>query len=83
MIGDGTRIDDGTLVGSFCDIGKEVTIGRNCNIQAHATISNGCRIGSNVFIAHITMSNFKASYLLTITLDDHGFSSTNSTIRAD
>jgi acetyltransferase-like isoleucine patch superfamily enzyme len=51
VIGDNTRIDDGTLVGSFCDIGKEVVIGRNCNIQAHATISNGCKIGDKVFIA--------------------------------
>jgi acetyltransferase-like isoleucine patch superfamily enzyme len=51
VIGDNTRIDDGTVVGSFCDIGKEVVIGRNSNIQAHATISNGCKIGNNVFIA--------------------------------
>ena len=51
VIGDRTRIDDGTLVGSFCDIGKEVVIGRNCSIQAHATISNGCKIGDSVFIA--------------------------------
>jgi acetyltransferase-like isoleucine patch superfamily enzyme len=38
-------------VGSFCDIGKNVTIGQNCNIQAHVTISNECALGNNVFIA--------------------------------
>ena len=47
----GTTIGDGSLIGSFCDIGKDVVIGKNCNIQAHVTISNGCRIGDKVFIA--------------------------------
>ena len=68
VIGDNTRIDDGTLVGSFCDIGKEVIIGRNCNIQAHATISNGCKIGDNVFIAPNTSllnDRYPKSILLT------------------
>ena len=40
-----------TVIGSFVDIGKDVTIGKNCNIQAHVTISNGCVLGDNVFIA--------------------------------
>jgi UDP-2-acetamido-3-amino-2,3-dideoxy-glucuronate N-acetyltransferase len=68
VIGDNTRIDDGTLVGSFCDIGKEVMIGRNCNIQAHVTISNGCKIGDNVFIAPNTSllnDRYPKSVLLT------------------
>jgi acetyltransferase-like isoleucine patch superfamily enzyme len=51
VIGDGTRIDDGTVIGSFCDIGKNVVIGKNCSIQAHTTISNGCKVGDDVFIA--------------------------------
>jgi acetyltransferase-like isoleucine patch superfamily enzyme len=51
VIGDNTSIGDGTRVGSFCDIGRDVVIGKNCNIQAHATISSSCIIGDNVFIA--------------------------------
>jgi acetyltransferase-like isoleucine patch superfamily enzyme len=51
VICDNTKIDDETIIGSFCDIGKNVVIGKNCNIQAHVTISNGCKIGDNVFIA--------------------------------
>lgn len=51
VVGDNTRIDEGTRVGSFCDIGKDVVIGKKCNIQTHVTISNGCKIGNNVFIA--------------------------------
>jgi acetyltransferase-like isoleucine patch superfamily enzyme len=51
VIGDNTRIGNGTCIGSFCDIGKNVVIGCNCNIQAHVTISNGCVLGDNVFIA--------------------------------
>jgi len=51
VICDNTAIDDGTIIGSFCDIGQDVIIGKNCNIQAHVTISNGCKIGDNVFVA--------------------------------
>jgi len=51
VVGDNAKIDDGSCIGSFCDIGKDVVIGKNCNIQAHVTISNGCRIGNEVFIA--------------------------------
>ncbi|MEM4713011.1 MAG: acyltransferase [Candidatus Bathyarchaeia archaeon] len=50
VIGENTKIDDGTRVGSFCDIGRNVVIGKNCIIQAHVTISNECQIGNNVFI---------------------------------
>ena len=46
-----TKIGDGTLIGSFVDLGKDVVLGKNCNIQAHVTISNGCVLGDNVFIA--------------------------------
>lgn len=44
------RIGDGTKIGAFCDIGKNVVIGKDCNIQCHVTISNGCKVGDNVFI---------------------------------
>jgi UDP-2-acetamido-3-amino-2,3-dideoxy-glucuronate N-acetyltransferase len=51
IIGDGTKIGENTIIGSFVDLGKNVSIGKNCNIQAHVTISNGCVLGDNVFIA--------------------------------
>lgn len=44
------KIGEGTKIGAFCDIGKNVVIGKDCNIQAHVTISNGCKIGDKVFI---------------------------------
>jgi len=50
VFGDDSKIDEGTRIGSFCDIGRDVLVGKNCNIQAHVTISNGCRVGDNVFI---------------------------------
>ncbi|GBE56492.1 dTDP-3-amino-3,6-dideoxy-alpha-D-galactopyranose 3-N-acetyltransferase [archaeon BMS3Bbin16] len=44
------KIGDGTKIGAFVDIGRDVVLGKNCNIQAHVTISNECKLGDNVFI---------------------------------
>jgi UDP-3-O-[3-hydroxymyristoyl] glucosamine N-acyltransferase len=46
VIGDNTQMGDNTRKGSFCDIGRDLTVGDNCIIQAYVTISNGRIIGN-------------------------------------
>ena len=40
----------GTIIGAFCDIGKEVRIGDWCLIQSSCLISNGVKIGDECFL---------------------------------
>ncbi|MET0466762.1 MAG: acyltransferase [Chitinophagaceae bacterium] len=48
-------IGDGTKVGAFTEIQKEVVIGRNCKISSHSFICSGVELEDGVFIGHGVM----------------------------
>jgi len=51
----GCSIGDGSFVGPFCEIQKDVTIGRNCRIQSHTFVCELVEIGDDCFIGHGVM----------------------------
>ena len=51
----GCTIGDGTFIGPFVEIQREVTIGRDCRIQSHAFICELVTIGDECFISHGAM----------------------------
>jgi len=51
----GCKIDDGTFIGPFVEIQKDVQIGKNCKIQSHSFICELVSIGDNTVIAHGVM----------------------------
>jgi acetyltransferase-like isoleucine patch superfamily enzyme len=51
----GCTIGDGTRIGTFVEIQRDVTIGRNCKISSHAFICSGVHIEEGVFIGHGVM----------------------------
>jgi acetyltransferase-like isoleucine patch superfamily enzyme len=51
----GCTIGNGTFVGPFVEIQKEVTIGKRCRIQSHAFICELVTIGDDCFISHGAM----------------------------
>jgi acetyltransferase-like isoleucine patch superfamily enzyme len=51
----GCTIGDGSFVGPFVEIQKDVTIGRRCRIQSHAFICELVTIGDDCFISHGAM----------------------------
>lgn len=56
----GCSIDDGTKVGTFVEIQKNVFIGKNCKISSHTFICEGVHIEDNVFVGHnVTFINDK------------------------
>lgn len=48
----GCEIGDGTKIGPFVEIQKNVVIGRQCKISSHTFICEGVNIEDNVFIGH-------------------------------
>lgn len=48
-------IGDGSKVGAFTEIQKEVLIGKNCKISSHSFICTGVEMEDNVFIGHGVM----------------------------
>ena len=48
----GCTIGDGTFIGPFVEIQRDVTIGRDCRIQSHAFICELVTIGDECFISH-------------------------------
>ena len=51
----GCSIGDGSFVGPFVEIQKQVTIGRRARIQSHAFICELVTIGDDCFISHGAM----------------------------
>ena len=48
----GCTIDDGTKIGPFVEIQKNVYIGKNCKISSHTFICEGVNIKNGVFVGH-------------------------------
>jgi acetyltransferase-like isoleucine patch superfamily enzyme len=48
----GCEIGDGTKIGAFVEIQKNVTVGKCCKISSHSFICEGVVIEDNVFIGH-------------------------------
>jgi UDP-2-acetamido-3-amino-2,3-dideoxy-glucuronate N-acetyltransferase len=51
----GCRIGDGTRVGPFVEIQRDVVIGARCKIQSHSFICTGVELQDEVFVGHGTM----------------------------
>jgi len=51
----GCEIGDGTKIGAFVEIQKNVSIGRLCKISSHTFICEGVSIEDDVFIGHGVM----------------------------
>jgi acetyltransferase-like isoleucine patch superfamily enzyme len=51
----GCAIGDGTFVGPFVEIQRNVTIGRRCRIQSHVFICELVSIGDDCFVSHGAM----------------------------
>jgi UDP-2-acetamido-3-amino-2,3-dideoxy-glucuronate N-acetyltransferase len=51
----GCRVGDGTRIGPFVEIQRDVAIGARCKIQSHAFICSGVEIGDEVFVGHGTL----------------------------
>lgn len=51
----GCVIGDGTRIGTFVEIQRNVRIGRHCKIQSHTFICEGVTIEDEVFIGHGVM----------------------------
>ena len=51
----GCTIGDGTFVGPFTEIQKDVAIGKRCRVQSHTFICELVTIGNDCFIGHGVM----------------------------
>ena len=51
----GCEVAEGSKIGSFVEIQKNVKIGKNCKISSHSFICEGVHIEENVFIGHGVM----------------------------
>lgn len=51
----GCVIGDGTFIGPFVEIQKDVTIGKRCKIQSHSFVCELVTIGNDCVIAHGVM----------------------------
>ena len=51
----GCRIGDGTRIGPFVEIQRDVVIGARCKIQSHSFICTGVELQDEVFVGHGTM----------------------------
>lgn len=51
----GCRIGDGTKIGAFVEIQKDVSIGCNCKVSSHSFICSGVTCEDGVFIGHGVM----------------------------
>ena len=48
----GCRIGDGSFIGPFVEIQKDVTLGARCRIQSHAFVCELVDVGDDCFISH-------------------------------
>jgi UDP-2-acetamido-3-amino-2,3-dideoxy-glucuronate N-acetyltransferase len=48
----GCRIGDGTRIGPFVEIQRDVAIGTRCKIQSHSFVCTGVELEDEVFVGH-------------------------------
>jgi acetyltransferase-like isoleucine patch superfamily enzyme len=54
----GCEIGDGTKIGAYVEIQRNVTVGKRCKVSSHTFICEGVVIEDNVFIGHgVTFTN--------------------------
>ena len=51
----GCRIGDGSFIGPFVEVQKDVIVGARCKVQSHSFICEGVTIGDDCFIGHGVM----------------------------
>ena len=51
----GCWIDDGSCIGPFVEIQKDVKVGKNCKISSHSFLCSGVTIEDYVFVGHGVM----------------------------
>ena len=51
----GCQIGDGTRIGPFVEIQKDVRVGRNCKISSHSFLCSGVTVEDHVFVGHGVM----------------------------
>jgi UDP-2-acetamido-3-amino-2,3-dideoxy-glucuronate N-acetyltransferase len=51
----GCRIGEGTRIGAFVEIQKNVTVGARCKISSHTFVCEGVTIDDEVFVGHGVM----------------------------
>ena len=51
----GCRIGDGSRIGAFVEIQRDVQVGKNCKISSHSFLCSGVTIEDFVFIGHGVM----------------------------
>jgi acetyltransferase-like isoleucine patch superfamily enzyme len=51
----GCTIGDGSFIGPFVEIQKDVRIGDRCKVQSHTFICEGVTVGNDCFIGHGVM----------------------------
>jgi acetyltransferase-like isoleucine patch superfamily enzyme len=51
----GCAIGDGSFIGPFVEIQKDVRIGDRCKVQSHTFICEGVSVGNDCFIGHGVM----------------------------
>lgn len=49
------RIGEGSRIGTFTELQKDVVIGRNCKVSSHSFLCSGVVLGDRVFIGHGVM----------------------------
>ena len=49
------KVGEGTFIGPFVEIQRNVTIGKNCKIQSHSFVCEWVDIGDQCFIGHGVM----------------------------
>jgi acetyltransferase-like isoleucine patch superfamily enzyme len=51
----GCSVGEGTKIGPFVEIQRDVTIGRNCKISSHSFLCSGVHVEDGVFVGHGVM----------------------------
>src|SRR5215813_14050685 len=51
----GCSIGNGTKIGAFVEIQKDVTVGANCKVSSHSFICSGVTLEDGVFVGHGVM----------------------------
>jgi acetyltransferase-like isoleucine patch superfamily enzyme len=54
----GAKVGEGSSIGSYAEIGRNVALGKRCRVEAHVFIPEGVTVGDDVFIGpHACFTN--------------------------